>query len=108
MLDLQKTVKEMFYDIKLIDGTELQLRRPKQGMIEFVMSLQEYINSNRELEVMEGFKKLFVDILNRNVNNMTFAADDIGEEYDVAIIAMVIKDYFRYWNEDLQKQVDFQ
>jgi hypothetical protein len=108
MLDLQKTVKEMFYDIKLIDGTELQLKRPKQGMVEFVVGLQGYVNSNKELEVIDGFKKIFVDILNRNINNVTFSADDIGEEYDISIIAMVIKDYFQFWNDDMQKQVDFQ
>lgn len=30
MLDLQKTVKDLFYELKLIDGTELRLKRPTQ------------------------------------------------------------------------------
>lgn len=76
-------------------------------MTEYLLGLQEYLNSNKELEVVKGFKTIFIAILNRNTNNLTFSEDELGEEYDIAIMAIVVKDYFRFWNEDLTKKVDF-
>ena len=36
MLDLSKIYKDNYYEVKLIDGTELKLKRPTQMMIQMI------------------------------------------------------------------------
>ena len=108
MLDLQQAIKQAFYDIRLLDGTELHLKRPNQAMIEYIVGLESFLKDNKEVEAMNGFVEAFVSILNRNVEGVKFEADVVREEYDIAVMVIVIRDYFDYWNKDLMNRVDFQ
>ena len=108
MLDLQQVVNEKLYEIRLLDGRELKLKRPTQRIYEYVAELNKYFKSNREIEALSGFMKCFTMILNRNVQKVVFTEEELQDDYDISIVVYVIKDYFEFWNKDIAEQVDFQ
>lgn len=106
MLDLTKIYKEKFYEIKLIDGTELKLKRPTQAMVEYTLTLKD--NKDDDKETLHAISGMFVRVLNRNTEDRVFTREEVDEEYDTQIIAYVIQDYFDFWQRDVNEKVDFQ
>lgn len=107
MLDLSKIGKDKYYEVRLIDGTELKLNRPTQRMLEFMLTIQDMANDNKDMETIKAFNELFAWILNRNTEGKVYKAEQIADEYDFAIIGLLIKDYFSFWNEDTANIVNF-
>ena len=107
MLDLTVISKQL-YEIKLLDGTVLKLKRPSQGLVEYIISLRNYVEDKDEEELVSAFGELFTRILNNNTAKKVFKEEELVEEYDFTLISMVIEDYFKYWNEEVADEVDFQ
>ena len=106
MLDLSKIYKDNYYEVRLIDGTELKLKRPTQAMVEVAMEMMN--DDTNDKEAVKRISQLFARILNRNTDDKVFTREDLIEEYDINIIVYVIKDYFEYWNKEVADKVDFQ
>ncbi len=104
MLDLGGIV-ENYYEVRLLDGKELKLKRPTQAMIESI-SVMDKLTDNTE--ILRGFSRLFARILNRNTEGLVFKSEDLVEQYDFTVVMLLVKDYFNYWREDTEKQVNFQ
>ena len=96
------------YDIRLLDGTELKLKRPTQAMIEYTMRIEDMAKSEDKTQAINALANLFVRILNRNTEGVTFNVKDVTEEYDFQTIGYVIQDYFSYWNKEEAGKVFFQ
>lgn len=97
MLDLSNAITAKYYEIRLLDGTELQLNRPTQAMIECIISLNDLLtDKGKELEAIKGFTHLFTAMLNRNVNGKRYKAEELADEYDFTIIGIAVKDYFTF------------
>ena len=107
MLDLT-AMKTNYYQIRLLDGTELNIKRPTQSMVEYTLKIEGMVKAEEQSEAVLGLANLFVRILNRNVEGLTFNAEDIAEEYDFQTIGFVIQDYFSYWDKEVSDTVDFQ
>ena len=107
MLDLSKIGKNKYYEVRLLDGTELKLNRPTQRMVQFMLNIQDMANDNKDLETIKAFSELFAWILNRNTEGKIYKAEQVADEYDFAIIGLLIKDYFSFWNEDTADIVNF-
>lgn len=107
MLDLGTLAEDRYYEIKLLDGAELRLKRPSQAMYEFLLTLDK-LNETDSAAVINGFSKLFERILNRNVEGAHFDREQLIEDYDFKVISYVISDYFNYWNEEVNDKVNFQ
>ena len=107
MLDLSKIGKNKYYEVRLIDGTELKLNRPTQRMLQYMINIQDLANDNKDMETIKAFNELFAWILNRNTDGKVYKAEQIADEYDFAIIGLLIKDYFSFWNEDTANVVNF-
>ena len=109
MLDLNTIVEEQTtYDIRLLDGTELHLKRPTQGMIQSLINMKRLEDAEKEDEMIELFLGLFVRIINRNVEGKVYAAEDFSESYDIELIMYVMQDYLTSWNTEVEQKVDFQ
>lgn len=104
MLDLGGII-ENYYEVRLLDGKELKLKRPTQAMIESI-SVMDKLTDNTE--ILRGFSRLFARILNRNTEGLVFKSEDLVEQYDFTVVMLLVKDYFNYWREDTEKQVNFQ
>ncbi len=107
MLDLSSYQTVDYYEVRLIDGTELQLNRPTQAMIEYVINIETLSNADKNAEAIKAFTNLFARILNRNINGKTFKAEELAEQYDFAVVVILIKDYFNYWKADTEDKVAF-
>lgn len=107
MLDLT-VINNEHYDIRLLDGTELKLKRPTQAMVEYTMKIEGMSKSENKAQVINALAELFVRILNRNTDGIAFNIKDITEEYDFQTIGYVIQDYFSYWNKEEEGKVFFQ
>lgn len=106
MLDLTITNKN-YYEIRLLDGTELHLKRPTQAMVQYTLILKGLADNNKEVETMDAITNLFARILNRNVEGKKYDGKELAEEYDFEVVSYVIGDYFNFWNKEIEEQVNF-
>jgi hypothetical protein len=101
MLDLTQLTGQL-YQVKLLDGTVLNLKRPTQGLYEAVAALGD----DTEL-AMKNSIDLLTMVLNRNDAGIIFDKKDIARDYDFSIALVVISDYMNYYVKEVQEQVNF-
>ena len=109
MLDLTE-LQQNLYDIRLLDGTVLQLKRPNQSMIQFLVDIKKRYDASDgdNLALLDSFANFFCRILNRNAEGFSFTEDQLKEDYDYETILYVVNDYFNYWNAEVSESVNFQ
>lgn len=108
MLDLT-TAYSVLYQVKLIDGTVLSLKRPTQALQESIMRLQKLGEKGQDVEaIMNETMAIFCRILNRNTDGIHFELEDLMEEYDYTLALLVLGDYLKFYSEEVAKQVNFQ
>ena len=95
MLDLTTVANDNYYEIRLLDGTELHLKRPTQAMFEYMTQL-ELINSKDMRESLGFLNNIFTRIINRNIENVEYTTEQVADEYTIQIIVYVIQDYFKF------------
>lgn len=106
MLDL--TPMNRHYEIRLLDGDTLNLKRPTQAMYETIINLRDMRErENNELQILAAFSNLFTRILNRNEEGRTFTAEELRDNYDFQVVTYVIQDYFTYWQKEVEEEVNF-
>ena len=103
MLDLSILDKSELFEVKLLDGRELKLKRPTQSLQMTIVNILD--NDNYE-ETLDTVFNAFTRVLNRNTEGITFNSEELAEEYGADIASIVIFKYITYWNENTQ--VDFQ
>lgn len=96
MLDLT-TVESKLYEIKTVEGDVLQIRKPSQKLFNKIIQVQ---NMQNDVEAINKFYELFLDILNLNTNGKEFSKEYV-EKFDVQIVALVIQDYFEFIGKEL-------
>lgn len=108
MLDLSVVLNTKAYEVKLIDGKILHLKRPTQAIQEMLVKMEMLAKQNDNEKIFGIITSVFTRILNRNEDNIIFTEDKIKEEYDLALQMILLKDYFEYWNKDVSDNVNFQ
>lgn len=106
MLDLT-VINRNLYEIRLLDGTELHLKRPSQAMVQFLLNAKELQGHADEEATLDMFSNLFTRVLNANTDGVSFNQEDLAEDYDFQTIAFVIQDYFDYWEKEVVDNVVF-
>lgn len=107
MLDLTATFSEL-YQVKLFDGTELNLKRPTQALQETVLRLQKMGEDAKNSEkIMKETMAIFTRILNRNTDGITFTQEQVEEDYDYSVALLVIGDYLKFYADEVTKRVNF-
>lgn len=108
MLDLTTAFGEL-YQVKLLDGTVLELKRPTQALQETVVKLQKIAEEGKDAKkILEATMDIFCRVLNRNTNGIEFNIEDVKKEYDYSIALVVIADYLKYYAQEVNKSVNFQ
>lgn len=109
MLDLTTAFQTAPYQIKLFDGSILNLKRPTQALYQSLMDVLPMVSDGDDkMKALPVMMDIFTRILNRNEEGKHFAQDEISDEYDIMIVTYVIRDYFEYWNKEMTEQVNFQ
>lgn len=109
MLDLAliNNEKENLYEVRLLDGTELHIKRPTQAMVEQTLYIQNLAEDEKQADTIVELAHLFTKILNRNLEGKEFKEEKLAEEYDFQTIGFVVGDYFNYWNKEVEERVNF-
>ena len=107
MLDLT-LLNDKFYELRLLDGTELKLNRPTQAMVQLTLTIQELSQADKRTDTINALTELFTAVLNRNTDGKTYSAAQLAKEYDFGTINFVIEDYFNFWNKEVEEKVNFQ
>ena len=98
ILDLS-VFKEQTLDIKLLDGTQINIKKPNQKfMIKLLGFKEEASKRSNSVDSLELMKELVLDVLNFNKNGRKFTAEDIAD-YDLVIQQAIIKAYTNFINE---------
>lgn len=108
MLDLTTAFQTAPYQIKLFDGSILNLKRPTQALYQTLMDVLPMIEDKDQSKLLPIMIDIFTRILNRNDEGKTFTKDEIEEEFDLMIVVYVVKDYFQYWTKEIADHVNFQ
>lgn len=108
MLDLSILDNSELFEIKLIDGRELTLKRPTQSLQAYLFNLLDEKKQVDDSHMLEYVFSAFTRVLNRNTQGITFSEEELCDEYGIEIAAIVINNYFTYWNNDTASRVDFQ
>lgn len=107
MLDLTALTGEL-YQIKMADGTVLELKRPTQALYESILALGDSKVNMDTQKMMDVSYQLFAAILNRNTDGYTFDEKGLRDDYDFTIALTVLGDYMSYYAKEVAKRVDFQ
>lgn len=88
MLDFS-TRKQKIMDLKLKDGTLLQLIVPKAKVYDEIM---DFKNTGKNVQIVPNTTK----ILNQNTQGMQFTEEQVEEMFDVAELSLICTEYIEF------------
>lgn len=89
-------IKRTFFNVKLKDGTVLQVKMPTKntfGKVQALNALQDDGNAD-VADVMDTMAAVMADCLSNNLNNQKITAEQIAEEYDIEEMTAFIGEYY--------------
>lgn len=109
MLDLA-VICGSLYEIKLLDGTVLKLKRPTQEMYETILSLSKSVKKmeDGDMGIIDAVMEVFTAILNRNDKGIKFTKEQLSDDYDFLVAMTVMSDYMKFYSQEIKSKVDFQ
>lgn len=91
MLDFS-TRKQKIMDLRLKDGTLLQLIVPRAKAYDEIM---DFKNTGKNVQIIPNTTK----ILNQNTQGMQFTEEQVGELFDVAELSLICTEYIEFVTE---------
>ena len=89
--------KEDYLELTLIDGTEINIKKPSQKLLLMLMGIEK-VSKEDSNAGMAAILDLFLAILNNNKEKRTFTIDDVAD-YDIGLIRVVIEAYTQFMGE---------
>ena len=83
------------FDVKLPDGTLLNIKKPTQALVIMIMGLEE----KNGADVVSAMGELAARILSNNTNGKTFSVDWVNENTDISMLAAIINGYTDFMRE---------
>ncbi len=109
MLDLTLySNSNKYYEVKMLDGKVLKLKRPSQVLFMEVMDIKKFVDEKDVEKSLDGLYEIFTKIVNMNIDGEKYEKEDIENEYDLQLVSILINDYFAYWSKEIAEKVDFQ
>ena len=90
MIDLSGINK--FYEMKWFDGTSVWLKKPTEGMMRKIASLEEH---GEGIEALDELKVIVRDMVVDNEEGRKFPQEEL-DELDAVLCSMIFKDYMEY------------
>ena len=88
--------KRTYFNVKLKDGTVLQVKMPTKntfGKVQALNRLQEDENAD-VADVMDTMAAVMADCLSNNLNGVKIPAEQIAAEYDIEEMTAFIGEYY--------------
>lgn len=99
MLDLRELKAKAPYQMRLENGTVLDIKLPTQALLVKMIQLENYEGGTAD--VLDELFEITTDIFNNNTNNLTFTLEDIKSNYDFTICSFIIQDYLQEVSKNL-------
>ena len=90
MIDLSGINK--FYEMKWFDGTSVWLKKPTEGMMRKIASLEEH---GEGIDALDELKVIVRDMVVDNEEGRKFPEEEL-DELDAVLCSMIFKDYMEY------------
>ena len=90
MIDLSGINK--FYEMKWFDGTSVWLKKPTEGLMRKIASLEE---QGEGLDALDELKAIVRDMVVDNEEGRKFPQEEL-DELDAVLCSMIFKDYMEY------------
>nr|DAT81701.1 MAG TPA: hypothetical protein [Caudoviricetes sp.] len=108
-LDLAKR-KQKYFDLTMVDGTKLQIKKANEELIYEMEEFEKRLRKSSNVkEVFEGIKTLVLKIINRNTANKVYDAllfNLKGEDgellYDYDVCMAIFAEYNKFTYEVLR------
>lgn len=94
MLDLSK-VNDKLYEIKMIEGNVLHIRRPSQYFLQRIIEVRD-----KAEEAIDTLYDIVLSIFNNNVDNKVYDKEYVSQ-FDIGTIATILEDYIVFTSEQL-------
>lgn len=97
-------IKRTFFNVKLKDGTALQVKMPTKntfGKVQALNALRENENANVD-DVIDTMAGVMADCLSNNLNGVKVSAEQVSEEYDIEEMTAFIEEYYEKFVGGLQ------
>lgn len=98
MLDLQ-AFQEKTFEVKLVDGTIINLRKPSQKLVIDIMAYEEKLKDKNIKVVIESFVGLMVDILNNNTDGRKFNKAYVEKYFSLDLGKIFLEAYIDFVQE---------
>lgn len=80
-----------FYEMKWFDGTTVWLKKPTEGLMRKVASLDE----GQGFDALDAIKEIVLDLVIDNEEGRKFPKEEL-DELDTVLCSMIFKDYMEY------------
>lgn len=98
MLDLQSFQRETF-EVKLFDGSVINLNKPSQRLIIELMGLEAKLNKNASPTVaLNSFIEIILSILNNNAEGLKFDREYVETYFDLEIGQAFVQGFMEFAN----------
>ena len=102
MIDLG-TLSNKTFDVRLTDGTELNIRKPSNELLKETYKMIELIEKNgEEKNIINAIYIFLTKIFNRNLNDKKFTQSAIEDLIDLDVAMYLIKEYQSFLAEVIQ------
>lgn len=106
MIDLQELTSKTF-DVKLMDGTELNIRKPSNELFRGTLKMVELMEANGEEDKkISAIYSFLLRMFNRNLNEIKFTQNQLEEMIDIDVAMLLIKEYQQFLVEAV-KDINF-
>lgn len=89
-------IKRTFYNVKLKDGTALQVKMPTKNTFGKIQALRQ-LQADEEADVndvMDTMAGVMADCLNNNLNGIKIDQKQIVKDYDIEEMTLFVSEYY--------------
>lgn len=96
MLDLQ-ALSNKYLQIKLLDGTVLDLMQPNEELFIKLDAVQTGLNGKSTIAVVNTINDIAIEVLNQNKQGIKFT--NLPSEYTVQLKSAIVAEYTKFVRE---------
>lgn len=96
-------IKRTFFNVRLKNGQDIQVKMPKKSTFEKVKALMDLENDSEAdfLDVADTFAAVMAECINNNLNGVKVTTEELADEYDIDEMIMFITGYFESFVKSL-------
>ena len=95
MLDLN-AFQEKTFEVKLLDGTVVELKKPSQKLVIDIMAHEEKMKNKDPKKVLNSFVNIMVEVLNNNTEGREFNRGYVEKYFSLDLGSLFLTAYIDF------------